>query len=44
MQVEAIMLEDVPVIPVTEDVAWYQYATKDLAGWPTPATHTRARA
>src|SRR5437773_2017387 len=36
-QVEAIMLEDVPVIPVTEGVAWYQYSTKDFAGWPTPA-------
>jgi peptide/nickel transport system substrate-binding protein len=34
-QVEAIMLEDVPVIPVTEGVAWYQYSTKDFAGWPT---------
>jgi peptide/nickel transport system substrate-binding protein len=35
-QVEKIMLEDVPVIPVTEGVAWYQYSTKDFAGWPTP--------
>ena len=35
-QVEAIMLEDVPVIPVVEGVAWYQYSTKDFAGWPTP--------
>lgn len=35
-QVEAIMLEDVPVIPITEGVAWYQYSTKDFAGWPTP--------
>jgi len=34
-QVEAVMLEDVPVIPVTEGVAWYQYSTKDFAGWPT---------
>jgi peptide/nickel transport system substrate-binding protein len=34
-QVEAIVLEDVPVIPVIENVAWYQYSTKDLAGWPT---------
>ncbi|HEY1455851.1 MAG TPA: ABC transporter substrate-binding protein [Candidatus Dormibacteraeota bacterium] len=36
-QVEALMLEDVPVIPVTEGVAWYEYSTKNLAGWPTPA-------
>jgi peptide/nickel transport system substrate-binding protein len=35
-QVEAFVLEDVPVIPVTEGVAWYEYSTKDLAGWPTP--------
>ena len=35
-QVEAIMLEDVPVIPVTEGVAWSEYSTKDFAGWPTP--------
>ena len=34
-QVEAIVLEDVPIIPVTEGVAWYQYSTKDFAGWPT---------
>ena len=34
-QIEAIMLEDVPVIPVTEGVAWSEYSTKDLAGWPT---------
>ena len=34
-QIEAAMLADVPVIPVTEGVAWYQYSTKDFAGWPT---------
>jgi len=34
-QVENAMLDDVPVIPVTEGVAWYQYSTKDFAGWPT---------
>ena len=31
------MLEDVPVIPVTEGVAWYEYSTKNIAGWPTPS-------
>jgi len=36
-QVEAAMLEDVPVIPVTEGVAWYEYSTKNIAGWPTPS-------
>jgi peptide/nickel transport system substrate-binding protein len=34
-QIEAAMLEDVPVIPVTEGVAWYEWSTKDFAGWPT---------
>jgi peptide/nickel transport system substrate-binding protein len=34
-QIQAIMLEDVPVIPITEGVAWYQYSTKDFGGWPT---------
>jgi peptide/nickel transport system substrate-binding protein len=35
-QVQAAMLEDVPVIPVTEGVAWYEWTTKGFAGWPTP--------
>jgi peptide/nickel transport system substrate-binding protein len=34
-KIQAIMLEDVPVIPVTESVAWYQYDTKLFSGWPT---------
>jgi peptide/nickel transport system substrate-binding protein len=29
------MLEQVPVIPVTEGVSWYQYDTTRLTGWPT---------
>jgi peptide/nickel transport system substrate-binding protein len=36
-QIEAAMLEDVPVIPVTESVAWYEYSTNHIAGWPTRA-------
>ncbi|WP_037607175.1 ABC transporter substrate-binding protein [Streptacidiphilus rugosus] len=35
-QIEAAMLKDVPVIPMTESVDWFQYNTQDLAGWPTP--------
>ena len=31
------MLEDVPVIPVTEGVAWYEWTTRGFAGWPSPA-------
>jgi peptide/nickel transport system substrate-binding protein len=34
-QIEGAMLNDVPIIPTTESVDWYQYNTKDLAGWPT---------
>jgi peptide/nickel transport system substrate-binding protein len=35
-KLEAVMVNDVPVIPITESVDWYQYNTKDLAGWVTP--------
>jgi peptide/nickel transport system substrate-binding protein len=35
-QLEKYMLDDVPVIPTTEGVDWFQYNTKDIAGWPTP--------
>ena len=29
------MVNEVPVIPVTEGVDWYQYNTKGLSGWVT---------
>ncbi|MEZ0095474.1 ABC transporter substrate-binding protein [Streptacidiphilus sp. EB129] len=32
-KLEQLMLKDVPVIPVTESVAWYQYNTKNFTGW-----------
>ena len=35
-QLEGIMLRDVPVIPVTEQVSWYEWSTAKYAGWPTP--------
>jgi peptide/nickel transport system substrate-binding protein len=35
-QLQAIMLKDVPVIPVTEQVNWFQYDTGSFSGWPTP--------
>jgi peptide/nickel transport system substrate-binding protein len=35
-QLEKIMLSDVPVIPITEQVDWYQYDTQHLTGWVTP--------
>ncbi len=34
-QVGAAMLKDIPIIPTTESVDWFQYNTKDIAGWPT---------
>ncbi len=36
-QLEKVMLEDVPVIPVTEAVDWFQYDTAAFSGWPTPS-------
>ncbi|QMU77611.1 ABC transporter substrate-binding protein [Streptacidiphilus sp. PB12-B1b] len=34
-QLEQVMLNQVPIIPVTEAAAWYQYDTKDFTGWVT---------
>jgi peptide/nickel transport system substrate-binding protein len=34
-QLEAVMLKEVPVIPVTESVDWFQYDTGSFSGWPT---------
>jgi peptide/nickel transport system substrate-binding protein len=34
-QIQATMLNDVPVIPVVEAVDWYQYDTGSFSGWPT---------
>jgi peptide/nickel transport system substrate-binding protein len=31
------MLSDVPLIPITEGVDWYQYDTAAFSGWPTPS-------
>ncbi len=36
-QLEQVMLSDVPVIPVTEEVDWYQYSTASFSGWETPS-------
>jgi peptide/nickel transport system substrate-binding protein len=35
-RLEAVMLSDVPVIPMTEEVDWYQYDTATIKGWATP--------
>ncbi|HTT91010.1 MAG TPA: ABC transporter substrate-binding protein [Acidimicrobiales bacterium] len=34
-QLQQVMLSDVPVLPMTEDVAWYQYNTAGFSGWVT---------
>ena len=34
-QLQAVMLKQVPVIPVTESVDWYQYSTLNFKGWVT---------
>ena len=36
-ELQKVMLDDVPVIPVTEAVDWYQYDTQYIAGWVTPS-------
>ena len=35
-QLQQVMLSEVPVIPVTESVSWYQYDTSKFTGWVTP--------
>jgi peptide/nickel transport system substrate-binding protein len=34
-KLEQVMLSQVPVIPVTEQVDWYQYDTQNIGGWVT---------
>jgi peptide/nickel transport system substrate-binding protein len=36
-QLENVMLTQLPVIPVTEAVDWYQYDTQNIGGWVTQA-------
>ena len=36
-KLELVMLQDVPVIPITEAVDWFQYDTGKFSGWPTPS-------
>jgi peptide/nickel transport system substrate-binding protein len=35
-QIQAIMVRDVPVVPVLQNVNWFQYDTSQIVGWPTP--------
>ncbi|HET7243487.1 MAG TPA: ABC transporter substrate-binding protein [Streptosporangiaceae bacterium] len=36
-KLQKVMLSEVPVIPVTESVDWFQYDTGTFSGWPTQA-------
>ena len=34
-QIQKVMVDQIPFIPVTEGVDWYQYDTTNISGWPT---------
>jgi peptide/nickel transport system substrate-binding protein len=34
-EIQKVMVDQVPIIPVTEGVDWYQYDTSHFGGWPT---------
>ena len=34
-QIQKMMVDDIPFIPTTEGVDWYQYDTTNIGGWPT---------
>jgi peptide/nickel transport system substrate-binding protein len=34
-KIEQVMVRDVPIVPITEGVDWYQYNTGTLTGWVT---------
>jgi peptide/nickel transport system substrate-binding protein len=36
-QIQQVMVNEVPIIPVVEAVDWYQYDTASFSGWPTPS-------
>ncbi|HWF80623.1 MAG TPA: ABC transporter substrate-binding protein [Streptosporangiaceae bacterium] len=36
-QLQQVLLSDVPYIPVTTAVNWFQYNTATFTGWPTPS-------
>ncbi|HEY2653495.1 MAG TPA: ABC transporter substrate-binding protein [Solirubrobacteraceae bacterium] len=36
-QIQQMMVNDIPFIPTTEGVDWYQYDTTNIGGWPTQA-------
>jgi peptide/nickel transport system substrate-binding protein len=36
-QIQQVMVKQIPFIPTTEGVDWYQYDTSHIGGWPTQA-------
>jgi peptide/nickel transport system substrate-binding protein len=36
-QISGVLVNDIPFVPVTEGVDWYQYDTTTIGGWPTPS-------
>ena len=36
-QLQQVVLSDVPFIPITEEVGWFQYNTASFTGWPSPS-------
>ncbi|MGH2863310.1 MAG: ABC transporter substrate-binding protein [Solirubrobacteraceae bacterium] len=36
-KIQQVMVNDLPFIPVTEGVDWFQYNSKAFNGWPSPA-------
>ncbi len=36
-QISSVLASEIPFIPVTEGVDWYQYDTTNIGGWPTPS-------
>jgi peptide/nickel transport system substrate-binding protein len=36
-ELQQVVLSDVPFIPITEEVGWFQYNTADFTGWPSPS-------
>lgn len=37
-QIQKTMVDQIPFIPTTEGVDWYQYDTSKIGGWPTEST------
>jgi peptide/nickel transport system substrate-binding protein len=34
-QLQKMMVDEIPMIPMTEGVDWFQYDTTHTGGWPT---------